>query len=203
MLQRRPSGIFDPTQDETVSSDQIVLVRQIGLIASPALRLTNIMTFMPCLGSFFPLISVSVKATCTHTKDLSGHHLQPSKRIPHLTRHPVKMFDCARCPRQFLAPASAYQHMLACNHFKYRCRAPDCKDTFYRPMLRKDHEEEDHYYCAPCHTSFSSYNSLKMVCASHPPPGPREFLCLDKSPRLISPFIPQSTSTRASISSPK
>jgi DNA-directed RNA polymerase subunit RPC12/RpoP len=80
------------------------------------------------------------------------------------TGHEPPDFECERCPRWFRSWQACFQHMSAKNHFALECHI--CDETWPTEEDRTTHENEDHYYCADCDSTFRNYNNIKMVSIS-------------------------------------
>lgn len=80
------------------------------------------------------------------------------------TGHSPPTYECDTCDAWFYAHHSKWQHMEAKNHFAWKC--DDCVETWPTEEQLKEHQVDDHFYCAGCDRYFNSRNNLKMVSSS-------------------------------------
>ncbi|KAI0836912.1 hypothetical protein F5Y06DRAFT_304991 [Hypoxylon sp. FL0890] len=75
--------------------------------------------------------------------------------------HTALEFKCDGCSKYFASRGAVVNHMNAKKHWTYfECTL--CDKTFQTEEQAKDHEIEEHYFCAECDRQFGDYNAIRM-----------------------------------------
>ncbi|KAK4452196.1 hypothetical protein QBC34DRAFT_399420 [Podospora aff. communis PSN243] len=93
------------------------------------------------------------------------------------TGHLPPAFECDTCDAWFRSNNAKWQHMAVKNHFAWRCRDPDCEQTWPTEEQLKEHEIEDHYLCNKCDRYFSNLNNIRMHLRSRDHIGEQSVQC--------------------------
>lgn len=88
------------------------------------------------------------------------------ERHCHSKGHARPRFECDTCCRWFRSEGARRRHMVDCNHFAKICS--QCDATYLTEEEVKEHEIDDHYYCAECDRVFNNGNNIKMVSKRRP-----------------------------------
>ncbi|KAB5540315.1 hypothetical protein GE09DRAFT_1245347 [Coniochaeta sp. 2T2.1] len=76
------------------------------------------------------------------------------------TGHQIPRFECDRCERYFASESAREAHMWAKNHFDLECNI--CDETWPNEEDVKEHEVEEHFYCADCDRTFMNLNNIQQ-----------------------------------------
>ncbi|KAI0121923.1 hypothetical protein F4814DRAFT_194350 [Daldinia grandis] len=74
--------------------------------------------------------------------------------------HSTPEHECDKCSRFFNSRSAAVNHMNVKNHWFHECSI--CNETRPTDDQVKEHEIEEHFYCADCDRTFNTYNNIKM-----------------------------------------
>lgn len=87
------------------------------------------------------------------------------------TGHLAPRFECDSCDVYFRTDTARCQHMDAKGHWcdqedeVFECHI--CPYLYNEEDDCREHEVNNHYYCADCDRSFQNLNNIKMVISQH------------------------------------
>lgn len=157
------------------------------LFCAPTARSAyNCLLFTPYAFRPLPPLDMTFACGTCHKVFYAGRNARDNHC--YATGHYAPFAECETCSRTFGSVKAAIQHMDALGHwFGYACDI--CGDVWDTEDECVQHGIWEHYYCADCQRSFSSYNNAKTV---------RPFLAL-----LIHDRVPVSGLTLRTTKAPQ